>query len=173
MSNKPITMQKLRQVIRLHCQGKGSKTINSMLGVSRNTIKKYLHIYHSSGISYDTFLSMSDSDLSLTFQVRQSPPASQRQTELEAILPELCKQLKRKGVTREQLHKQYLEKYSDGYGRSRFNNFIHLYLGQCHPVMHIEHKAGEKMYIDFAGDRSRTLGFTTSVSHRMASGKFS
>ena len=97
-------MQKLRQVIRLHCQGKGSKTINSMLGVSRNTIKKYLHIYHSSGISYDRILSMSDSDLSLMFQVRQSPPFSQRQIELESILPDLCKQLKRKGVTREQLH---------------------------------------------------------------------
>ena len=104
MSNKPITMQKLRQVIRLHCQCKGSKTINSMLGVSRNTIKKNLHIYHSSGISYDTILSISDSDLSLMFQVRQSPPVSQRQTELEAILPDLCNQLKRKGVTMEQLH---------------------------------------------------------------------
>ena len=83
------------------------------------------------------FFPMSDSDLALMFQVRQSTPVSQRQTELEAILPELCKQFKRKGVTREQLHKQYLENYFDGYGRSCFNIFIHLYLDQCHPVMHI------------------------------------
>jgi transposase len=55
MSNKPISMQKLRQVIRLYGQGKGTKAINSMLGVSRNTIKKYLHIFHSSGMSYDSF----------------------------------------------------------------------------------------------------------------------
>jgi transposase len=146
-------MQKLKQVIRLYGQGKGTKSINSMLGVSRNTIKKYLHIFHTSGMSYEKFFSMSDSELALLFQVNKSPVATQKQLDLEAMLPGLCKQLKRKGVTREQLHRQYLETHPDGYGRSRFNNFIYLYLGQIHPVMHIEHKAGEKMYIDFAGEK--------------------
>jgi transposase len=146
-------MQKLRQIIRLYGQGKGSKTIYSMLGVARNTIKKYLHIFHASGMSYEEFFSMNDNDLSLIFQVSQSLEPSQRQLALEAMLPELCKQLRRKGITREHLHKQYLEKYPDGYGRSRFNNYIQLYLGQSRPVMRIEHKAGEKMYIDFAGEK--------------------
>jgi hypothetical protein len=74
MSNQPISMHKLRQVIRwllsvaevLYGQGKGSKSINSMLGVSRNTIKKYLHIFHLSGMSYEQFFSMSDHDGSTT-----------------------------------------------------------------------------------------------------------
>jgi transposase len=128
MLNKPITMQKLRQVIRLYGQGKGTKSINSMLGVSRNTIKKYLHIFHTTEMSYEKFFSMSDNELSLLFQVSKSPAPSQRQLDLELLLPHLCKQLKRKGVTREQLHKQYLEQHPDGYGRSRFNNFVYLYL---------------------------------------------
>ena len=153
MSNKPITMQNLKQIIRLHGQGKGSKSISSMLGVTRNTVKKYIQIFHASGLSYEQFFSMSDNDLFLMFQVTRSPEPSERQLVLEAMLPDLCQQLKRKGVTREQLHRQYLEQHPDGYGRSRFNNYIHLYLGQVHPVMHIEHKAGEKMYIDFAGEK--------------------
>jgi transposase len=153
MSNKPIPMQKLKQVIRLYGQGKGSKSINSMLGVSRNTIKKYLQIFHSSGMSYEQFFSMNAHDLSLMFQVNQSPAPSVKQLDLESLLPELCKQLKRKGVTRDHLHSQYLEQHPDGYCRSRFNNYIQLHLGQSSPVMHIEHKAGEKMYIDFAGEK--------------------
>jgi transposase len=153
MSNKPIPMQKLKQVIRLYGQGKGTKSINSMLDISRNTIKKYLKIFHASGMSYEQFFSKSDHELSLLFEVKKSPPPSSRQLDLEVMLPQLCKQLKRKGITREHLHKQYLEKHPDGYGRSRFNNFIQLYLGQSHPVMHIEHRAGEKMYIDFAGTK--------------------
>jgi len=153
MSNKPITMQKLRQIIRFYGQGKGSKSISSMLGVSRTTIKKYLQIFHASGMSYETFFTMSDQALSEMFEVHKSPPPSARQLALESMLPSLCKQLKRKGVTREQLHKQYLEQHPDGYGRSRFNSYIQLYLGQSHPTMHIEHKAGEKMYIDFAGEK--------------------
>lgn len=154
MSNKPISMQKLKQVIRLYGQGKGTKAINSMLGVSRNTVKKYLQVYHASGISYDTFSAMSDEELSSFFLVsKPHVPKSERQQALEALLPELCKQLKRPGITREQLHRNYLEKHPDGYARSRFNNYIHMYLGQSHPVMHIEHKAGEKMFIDFAGKK--------------------
>ena len=39
MSDNPLSMQKLRQVIRLYGQGKVTKSINSMLGISRNTIK--------------------------------------------------------------------------------------------------------------------------------------
>lgn len=154
MSNNPISMQKLRQVIRLYGQGKGTKSINSMLGVSRNTIKKYLQVYHSSGISSEAFLAMSDEELSAVFLVsRPNVPKTERQQELELLLPGICKQLKRKGVTREQLHREYLEKHPGGFGRSRFNNYIYMYLGQSHPVMHIEHKAGEKMFIDFAGKK--------------------
>jgi transposase len=152
-------MQKLRQVIRLYGQGKGTKAINSMLGVSRNTVKKYLQIYHASGMSYETFSAMSDEALSSFFLVSKPPaPKAGRQQELELLLPELCKKLKRKGITREHLHREYLEKHPDGYGRSRFNGYIHMYLGQSHPVMHIEHKAGEKVFIDFAGKKLSIAG---------------
>jgi transposase len=146
-------MQKLRQVIRLHGQGKGTKSINRIVGLSRTTIKKYLHIFHASTLTSEQFFKMNDNELSLMFQVQKQQDPSQKQLNLEAILPELCKQLKRKGVTREQLHKQYIEKHPDGYKISTFCSYLQLYLGQSHPVMHIEHKAGEKMYIDFAGDK--------------------
>ena len=88
MSNNPISMQKLRQVIRLYGQGKGTKSINSMLGISRNTIKKYLQVYHSSGISSEAFLAMSDEELSSVFLVsRPNAPKTERQQELELLLP--------------------------------------------------------------------------------------
>ena len=154
MSNKPIMMQKIKQIIRLYGQGKGTKTISNSLGVSRNTVKKYLQIFHQSGVDYEQFFSMNDSDLATLFGVNSSTlEKSQRQLDLESMLPHIIKQLKRKGVTREQLHKEYKEKYPDGYARSRFNNYICLYLGQRHPTMHIEHKSGEKMYIDFTGKK--------------------
>lgn len=45
MPNKSISMNKIRQVLRCYASGSGTKSISSMLGVSRNTVKKYLHIY--------------------------------------------------------------------------------------------------------------------------------
>ena len=155
MSNKPISMQKIKQVVRLYGQGKVTKAISSSLGVARNTVKKYLQIFHASGIDYQEFFSKSDSELATMFGVNpRNTPKSGRELDLESMLPYIIKQLKRKGVTREQLHKEYLAKYPDGYARSRFNNYLCLYLGQRHPTMHIEHKAGEKMYIDFSGKKA-------------------
>lgn len=153
MSNKTISMLKLRQVIRLYNQGNGTKAIAGMLFVSRNTIKKYLHIFLSSGLSYESFSVMSDMELSQKFLVASHPEKSQRQIDLEALLPSICKELKRKGVTKEMLYKDYIANHPGGYSISRFNGFIRLYLAQSRPVMHIEHKAGDKMYIDFTGQK--------------------
>lgn len=148
MPNKKISMQKLRQVICFHCQGKGTKSICKLLEVSCNTTKRYLQIFYSLGISYEEFSKKSDSDL--IFTSPQKIYKSSRYLELESLLPRICKQLKRKGVTRDMLHKEYIEQHPGGYGRSRFNTFIQIYLGQMNPVMHIDHKAGDKLYIDFA-----------------------
>ena len=65
-------MQKVKQVVRLYGQGKGTKAISSSLTIARNTIKKYLQIFHSSGIDYETFFKMSDSDLAAMLHVSTS-----------------------------------------------------------------------------------------------------
>lgn len=154
MSNKPIQMQKLRQIIRLYCQGTGLKTIHSMVGTSRNTIKKYIRTLGTLGLSYDEFSSKSDSELSQLFSARPtSTKDNHRQEELEAMLPDLLRKLKKKGVTREMLHKEYLVKHPDGYARSRFNNYLNIHGHLSRPVMHLDHKAGDKMYVDFAGSK--------------------
>ena len=43
MANKPILMSKLRHVLKLHCQGQNKLQISAATGLSRNTVKKYLH----------------------------------------------------------------------------------------------------------------------------------
>jgi transposase len=67
------------------------------------------------------------------------------------LLPEICKRLKRKIVSREDVYKEYRASHPEGYGISGFNTRIRLYLSKCSPVMHVEHKAGDKMYVDFSG----------------------
>jgi transposase len=147
-------MNKLRQIIRLYCQGTGTKRIHGMLGTSRNTIKKYLRVWHSLGISHEEFSAKSDGELSVLFATSVARTSNRpKMHQLQALLPEICKKLKKKGVTREQLHIDYISRYPDGYGRSHFNNAILAHLQLSRPVMHIEHKAGDKVYIDFAGTK--------------------
>lgn len=67
MGNKKITMQKLRQVLRFYSQGKGTKTISSIVGISRNTVKKYLQIFHTLHMDFEDVVGLEDSRLGELF----------------------------------------------------------------------------------------------------------
>lgn len=161
MANNPISMQRMRQVLRLRSQGKGIKTISSLLGVSRNTVKKYLIFLDESGHTIDFALSLSDLDLQRLLQPPVEVPVSSRLEVLQSLLPLYCKRLKRKGVTREMLHQEYKAKYPDGYARSGFCRHIQNYQKTHTSVMHLEHKAGDKLYIDFAGQKLSIVDIDT------------
>jgi transposase len=161
MANKAILMSKIRQILRLYVQGTGKKQISAITGVARNTIKKYLQKFISLKITYADIEAMDDHQLDTLFTPQQQAPVDDRYEQMQQLLPEITKQLKRKGVTRIQLWEAYVQQYPDGYGRSRFNKFIQDYAGRTNPVMHIEHKAGDKVFIDFAGEKLSVVNKST------------
>lgn len=69
--------------------------------------------------------------------------------------------MKRKGVIREMLHQEYKSKYPDGYSRSGFCQHLRNYQNQHSSVMHLDHKAGDKLYIDFAGQKLSIVNINT------------
>ena len=161
MANKTISMQKTRQVLRLRSQGKGLKAISSLVGIARNTVKKYLSRLSESGLDLEAALALSDLDLQSLLQDKAIVPISTKQEILEGLLPIYCKRLKRKGVTKEMLHQEYKSKYPDGYSCSGFCRHIQLYEQTHKSVMHLEHKAGDKLYIDFAGQKLSIIDIDT------------
>ncbi|MCP3894665.1 MAG: transposase, partial [Bacteroides sp.] len=72
---------------------------------------------------------------------------------LRSYFPEMEKALKRKGITREYLWQQYISDHPDGYRVSMFKEHYNRWRKQSVGTMHIEHKAGDKIYIDFAGSK--------------------
>lgn len=49
-------MSQIKQLLRLYQQGKAKKEIARILGISKNTVKIYLHKYESLGHSIDDLL---------------------------------------------------------------------------------------------------------------------
>jgi transposase len=76
---------------------------------------------------------------------------------LLSFFPEMEKALKRKGVTKEHLWSLYRELNPDGYGLSQFKHYYLLWHNASNPVMQIEHKAGDKMYVDNAGEKLKMV----------------
>lgn len=100
MPNTPITMSKLRTIIRLYEDRIGLKTISTMARTSRNTVKKHISKWNTLGISYEEFQSKSDAELNILFCIPEdATPPNPRREELESLLPSICKELGKRGMT--------------------------------------------------------------------------
>ena len=146
-------MNKIRQLFRLDVQGYSKLQIAEQTNIARNTLKKYLAAFKAGGFSYDELSQLSDKQLEELFVKPTEKPLSEKLQTLFHLFPSIDKELKRKGVTRLLLWEDYKGKHPDGVGRSQFNHYYAQWKAQVNPVMHMEHKAGDKMFIDFAGDR--------------------
>lgn len=153
MANKKTTMSKLRQMLRLYAQGESKLRISELTGVSRNTLKKYLKIYAQLGLNLTEIEKKSDQELDQLFGECQLPEPCEKYKVLETFFPEMEKELKKRGVTRQILWERYIARHPDGYKVSQFKYHYQEWLKQSKPVMHIEHIAGDKMYIDYAGEK--------------------
>jgi transposase len=56
---------------------------------------------------------------------------------------------------------QYRAHYPDGYMSSQFGYYYTLWKQQVNPVMHMDHKAGDKLYIDYAGEKLHIVDLET------------
>lgn len=153
MANKTILMNKIRQILHSFTQGRSKVQISKQTGASRNTVKKYILKFLSEKMTYDVLSSMSDTELEVLFGSVDIPDKGPRYEQLQSMLADLEKRFKKRGVTIDMLWKLYLQIHPDGYGHTQFHTHFTAYIGRPKAVMHMEHKAGDKMYIDFAGEK--------------------
>jgi transposase len=153
MANKIILMSKIRQILRLYTQGESKRKISETTGIARNTLKKYILQFMEMRLTMEAINEMDDQALDLFFGSVPEPPPSDRYEKLQALLPVYEKLIKRKGVTVTMLWQKYRETCPDGYALTQFFRYWTLYVGKHRPVMHMEHKAGDKTYIDYAGHK--------------------
>ena len=146
-------MSKIRTIFRLYSQGRSKLSISYQAGVSRNTLKRYLNAFTSCGLTYDEISQLTDKDLEDLFGKAPERRVDPRLPALHEYLPHLDKQLKRKGVTRLMIWEEYSQKHPDGFRYSQFCAYYNQWKAQVNPVMHLDHKAGDKLFVDFAGTK--------------------
>ena len=143
--------------------GMGIKSISCAFHISRNTVRKYVRRYQESGLTLDQVLAMSEDKLQdLFFDNRsRSRKPSRRMEELEALVPDYLKRLSQKGVTVKSLHDEYLREHPDGYLYSAFKRAVRRCRYQARAIGHVEHLAGDQMYVDYAGDKLEVVDAET------------
>src|SRR5690606_29953336 len=154
------TMSNLKQIIRHRDNGMALQTISKTLGIARNTVKKYLQLIDSRGLSYDELLAKSDEELE-GLLADPDQKSDQRHLEIVSFLPYMESELKRTGVNRWVLWGEYRQKHPDGFSYSQFCDIFKQWRIGLSASMRIEHVPGDKLYIDFTGDRLCTVDAIT------------
>ena len=161
MAGKPRPMSQIKQLLQLHEQGKGIKFIARSLGISKNTVKAYLAKVSLSQLDVQVLLSLDDPIMEARFHAGNPAYKDERFEHLKANLDFFSKELGRVGVTKQLLWEEYRSDYPLGYSRSQFCYHLSQQLIARKPSMVLQHCAGEKLFIDFAGKKLSYIDIDT------------
>jgi transposase len=153
MAGKPIEMSRLRKVLKLYSQGQSKNFISNYLRLSRNTVKKYVKQFELLKTTFEALDKLSDVELEDLFIKAQREELSPKLQALYAFFPYANKELRRTGVTKLLLWEEYKQKHPEGVQSTQFCEHFMRWSkrSSIKPVMHMVHKAGDKMFVDHAG----------------------
>lgn len=146
-------MSKEKQILQLLSDGDSQRRIASTIGVSRNTAASVLTAAKRSGKSYPELLKLEEPELlSVLFPEKTDEPV--------LVVPDyekIHKELLRHGVTLKLLWEEYVDTCRGAkqppYMYSQFCKRYADYVDQNRLTMHIQHKPGDKLMVDWAGTK--------------------
>ena len=153
MPGKRVSMRKTREVLRLYYELKlGQRQIARSACVSQSTVHDYLERFAASGLSWPLPPGMSETELEAALFADFPKPSDAKKARPLPDFARIEDELRRnKHVTLQLLWEEYRAANPDGYGYSRFCHHYQRWRGSRDVVMRQQHRAGEKLFVDWAG----------------------
>ena len=150
-------MYKLRLLLKHYHAGASKRWLAGVLEISRSTLNVYWTRIEHLNLSFEEWEALSDLEVSrLLINPLPAAPADPRLAVLTAMLPQISKDLKKKGMTLMRQWKEYYAKHPNGYRRTGFFKHVNRYLEHHTGYMVVPHKYGDQLFVDYAG---RTLPY--------------
>ena len=142
-------MRKIREVLRLYFAAALSiRAISRSLGMSPSTVGEYLRRAKVAGLTWPVPEAIDDAGLER--RLFPAPPSSRASRPLP-VWSEVHRELRRKSVTLALLWEEYKTLHPDGLQYSWFCDQYRAWAAKLDLVMRQEHRAGEKLFVDYAG----------------------
>ena len=152
MPTERLSMRKIRDVLRLKFEsGLSERVIGRAMSLSNGSVNSYLQRARMAGLGWPLPDGLDDAALErLLFPPAAAPDAAGARARPEWAA--LDKEMRRKGVTLALLWEEYRAAHPDGFGYSWFCEQYGAFKSRLRPSMRQSHAAGEKVFVDFAGD---------------------
>jgi transposase len=156
-------MRKLREILRLKWVAqRPHREVARSIGVSLGAVASVVSRARLTGLTWSDVEGLPDEALE---QRLYGPPAG-AVAAVERPEPDLAwmhRELRRPGVTLELLHVEYLAQHPTGYRYSAFCARYRAWRARQRPSMRQVHRAGEKAFVDYAGQRPTIVDATTGA----------
>lgn len=148
MPRKRTNMRKIRDAIRLHAEGGlSTNKVAASLGVARSVVQECLRRAKALGLSWPLPEELDDIELERMLYPRPKAQKTPSSPDWEHV----HRELKRADVTRELVWLEYCESARQPFSYPQFCRLYRQWTKKLNLVMRQDHKAGEKLFVDFAG----------------------
>lgn len=151
MATKRIPMRQLREILRLRLHAKLSmRQIRDSLRLSLGAIQKAVSKAEALELDWDAIEQLDDPHLAAKIYPQADTAKSSHK-----VLPdwiEIYQELKRKGMTKQLLWEEYTQQYPNrSFSYPQYCLLYRSWLKKQRRSMRQTHKAGEKLFVDYAG----------------------
>ncbi len=165
MAKRRLSVRKIKEALRLHYEKNlSTRQIAESLGIGRSTVHDYLYRVQQADLTWPLPAEIDEATLE-----RQLFPSTDPVVQEKRQMPSmeyLHQELKKKGVTLQLLWYEYKEKDPEGYQYSQFCHLYHQWAEKLDPCLHQEYRAGEKLFVDYAGQTMEITDPETGEIHQ-------
>lgn len=165
MAKKTISMRYIKEILRLkfhnHLTG---RQIARSCGLPTSTVADYLGRAQNAGLAWPLPEGMSDPQL-MERLMKSAGPSTATPVKPLPDWPVIREQLRRPGVTLRLLWQEYQQAHPSGYRYSRFCELYECWAKRLDPVLRQVHPPGEKLFVDWAGQKVPIHHPDGSISH--------
>lgn len=170
MARNPVSMRKAREILRLKYEaGLGVRQIARSLRISHGTVVNYLQRAEAAGVRWPLGSDIDDEQLQQLLFNSKNPPEQARRAlpDMVALHKELRGKNRSKGITLQLLWEEYRSGHPDGYGYTQFCEYYKRFESGLEPSLRQPYKAGEKLFVDWAGETIPVVDSATGVTRQV------
>ncbi len=149
MPKPPMTIRMIKDVLRLkHESGLSHASIAAALQVSKGVVSKYVSLAAEAGLAWTELRELDEAAIAARLL-----PSARKSAYVPPDYARIHQELRRKGVTLTLLWQEYVEAHPGGktYRHTQFCERYHAWAKSLKRSMRQTHKAGEKLFVDYAG----------------------
>src|SRR5487761_2795434 len=152
MPAERVPMRDAREIIRLKFSAQvATREIARRLGLAPSTVRETLKRLAMAGLSWPLPEGLSDTELEAKLYAFRGSKRGHR-LHVEPDWQAVHRELKRKHVTLQIVWDEYIAAQPGGYSYSRFCELFRGFEKTLSPTMRQSHAAGERLFVDYAGD---------------------